>query len=189
MFDPAQWNFLIRTLNATTNLPDIPTTATPDSTSGGGFSLAIGRPEFSKFDVNGQRAWQLLDTFALAPRTTTSGLVNVNTASFEALRALAVGILQSQDRAIVPSGLATNFYPPKATARTSSEDTTRTTGRSSQFVRPGLINSRPFLSLGQLQTVTNSIGPFFANPKQWQDQTPPAVGRFRPGECFRRFLI
>src|SRR5207302_122247 len=61
IFDPGEWNYPIPSTNTSTSLPDIPSSATADTTlgSGGGYTLCIGRPEFSKFDTNGQRAWQL----------------------------------------------------------------------------------------------------------------------------------
>ena len=47
IFDPAQWTMIENT------------SGTASAGSGGGFSLAIGRPEFAKFDREGQRAAQL----------------------------------------------------------------------------------------------------------------------------------
>src|SRR5438876_735847 len=88
-------------------VPDIPSSATLNSKGGGGHTLAIGRPEFSKFDTNGMRAWQLLDVFSggLSNTTNTAGLVNLNTASRDVLRSLAAGILQNRDTAIQPTSL------------------------------------------------------------------------------------
>lgn len=173
IFDPGQWNYPIPSTNSTTSLPDIPASATASSAAGGGYSLCIGRPEFSKFDVNGQRAWQLVDIFALGTRRDTIGLVNLNTAAFEALRALAVGILQKNDVAIQPTSLTSDFYPPTATRPTTSEDQTRSNGAQADLFAQAVIDSRPLLSTAQLNTVKNSIGPFFGNPKQWTEQTPP----------------
>jgi hypothetical protein len=175
IFDIGEWNYSIPSLNAATNLPDIPSSATPDTKlgSGGGYSLAIGRPEFSRFDTNGERAWQLLDVFGLGKRTSTTGSINLNTASFEALRALATGILQDRDKAILPASLATNFFPPTANAPTSLEDNSRPAGGQADLFADAVIQSRPLLSTSQLQMVTNSLGPFFGNPKQWTDKTPP----------------
>ncbi len=182
IFDPGQWNYPIPTTNTATGLPDIPLSATADSQGGGGYTLCVGRPEFSIFDVNGQRAWQLLDVFGLGPRRETSGLVNVNTASFEALRALAAGILLNRDSAISynpnsapPGGL----YPPTANARTASEDPSRLQGGQANLFAEAIIQSRPFLSPAQLQTAlmtppgqSNPV-PFFGNPTQWIETTPP----------------
>jgi len=175
VFDIGQWNYVVPSLNSTTGLPDIPDTAAPDTSlgSGGGYTLAIGRPEFSKFDVNGQRAWQLLDVFGVGTRTLTAGLVNVNTASFEVLRALAAGILHNRDNAVQPASLVTSLFAPTADKPTTMEDGSRSAGGQADLFAEAVVQSRPLLSTSQLQTVTNSLGPFFGNPKQWTDATPP----------------
>lgn len=184
VFDPGQWKYTIPSsyplpTPTATAVPDIPISATPDSTAGGGYTLCIGRPEFSKFDSNGnnlaptsQRAWQLLDIFGLGARTSTVGVVNLNTASFEALRALAAGIIHDRDAAIQPSTL----YPPAAKLPTSSEQQppTRTSGGPADLFAEAVIQSRPLLSIAQLQTIKNNLGPFFGNANQWKDQTVPS---------------
>ena len=182
IFDLGEWNYAVPSANATTSLPDIPSSAKADTSlgSGGGFTLCVGRPEFAIFDTNGQRAWQLLDIFALSPRTVTIGLVNLNTASFEALRALAAGILHARDPAIQPAALATTLYPPTANKPTASENSSRGAGAQADLFAEAVIQSRPFLSTAQLQTAqvalpstTTPLVPFFGNPNQWKDATPP----------------
>jgi hypothetical protein len=149
------------------------------STKGaGGYTLAIGRPEFSAFDKNGIRAWQLLDVFGLSNTKSTAGLVNLNTASFEVLRALAAGILQNGDPAIVPSSLTTSFYPPTASSSTTSEPP-RTPGGQADLFAQAVINSRPLLSTSALSAIRvtppggSQLEPFFGNPHQYSNQTPP----------------
>src|SRR5205807_1032077 len=111
VWDPAQLSYGV--VNPGGALPDIPTNATRSTAGGGGHTLAIGRPEFSMFDQNGMRAWQLLDVFspktANTNFTNTAGLVNINTASRDVLRSMAAGILQNSDSGIQPPG---NLYPP-----------------------------------------------------------------------------
>ncbi len=169
VFDPGQWSYPIPSLNAATNLPDIPTSATADATAGGGYTLNIGKPEFTKFDINGQRAWQLLDVFALGTRTDTVGLVNLNTASTEALRALIAGILLNRDLAALPSAAV---YPPK----------TNNNAKEADLFAQAVIASRPFLSTAQLQTITNANGPYFGNPKQWIGETASSTSSAAPTE-------
>ena len=170
VFDPAQLSYAVT--NPGGALPDIPTSATLDSKGGGGHTLAIGRPEFSKFDTNGMRAWQLLDVLSAAsgttiPTTNTAGLVNINTASRDVLRALAAGILQNQDPAIQPSSLTTSFYPP-------------TVSKQADLFADAVINSRPLLSTSALSTIRvtppggSQPEPFFGNPHQYNNQTQPS---------------
>ena len=178
VFDPAQLKYSVT--NPGGDLPDIPSSATLDSKGGGGHTLAIGRPEFSRFDTNGMRAWQLLDVFGLAAGTTnTAGLINLNTASFEVLRALAAGILQNRDQAIVPSALTTSLYPPTAGTPTSSEDPSRSSGGQADLFAQAVINSRPLLSTSALSAIRvtppggSQPEPFFGNPHQYSNQTAP----------------
>jgi hypothetical protein len=162
VFDPAQLSYAVT--NPGGAVPDIPSSATLDSKGGGGHTLAIGRPEFSRFDTNGMRAWQLLDVFGLATGTTnTAGLVNINTASRDVLRSLAAGILQNRDTAIQPTSLQNNLYPPTATGANMQQ--------ADKFA-DAVINSRPLLSTSALSAIRDSQGqPFFGNPNQYNNST------------------
>jgi hypothetical protein len=101
VFDPAQWTSV-----------DV-VTSPANSGAGGGITLAIGRPEYKKFDIEGRRAAQLIDLFdakrpAAAPPVTPSRKVNINTASRDTLRALMAGVILSSD-ATLPG-----VKPPRA---------------------------------------------------------------------------
>lgn len=90
IFDPAQW----------TDADNL--TSPANSEAGGGITLAIGRPEYKKFDVEGRRAAQLLDLFdavrpASAPTVTPSRKININTASRDTLRALMADVVLEAD--------------------------------------------------------------------------------------------
>jgi hypothetical protein len=165
VWDPAELSYSVA--NPGGPLPDIPSSATSNSRGAGGHTLAIGRPEFSKFDQNGMRAWQLLDVFsgktANTNFTNTAGLVNLNTASRDVLRSLAVGILQNRDSAIQPPSLLNNLYPPTVSSQ------------ADKFA-DAVINSRPLLSTAALSAIRDPQGqPFFGNPNQYNGstQTPP----------------
>ncbi len=163
VWDPAQMTYTVT--NPGGPLPDIPTSASPSSRGAGGYTLAIGRPEFSKFDQNGMRAWQLLDVFSAKTANTnftnTAGLVNLNTASRDVLRSLAAGILQNRDSAIQPTSLQNNLYPP-------------TVSSQADLFADAVINSRPLLSTAALSAIKDSQGrPFFGNPNQYNNQTVP----------------
>lgn len=99
VFDPAQWSKV--ELNTTT----------ASSSSGGGISLAVGRPEYGKFDSEGQRAAQLMDLFFVKPQTTVVDLtkININTAPREVLRTIVAGQTLNLD----PTRAA--LFPPKDT--------------------------------------------------------------------------
>ena len=179
VWDPAQLSYSV--VNPGGALPDIPNTATRSARGAGGHTLAIGRPEFSMFDQNGMRAWQLLDVFsgktASTNFTNTAGLVNLNTASRDVLRALAAGILENRDPAIQPATLQGNLYPATGNAANVQQ--------ADKFA-DAVINSRPLLSTAALSAITDcgqntpcgggrSPQPFFGNPNQYNGstQTPP----------------
>lgn len=159
IYDPAQWHYSGYPSNS------IPTNAAANSRYGGGFSLRIGRPEHPLFTNDGRRAAQLLDILAAGPTVgngtvinPVAGRININTASTNALRALAAGVFHTNDPILAPSG--TNFVPPAAavTAFVNGVLTNR-------------IHRRPFFStadLSMLATNTNSASwptnAVFGNP-------------------------
>ena len=167
VWDPAQLSYSVTYQDPEQKLPDIPNTATRSASGAGGHTLSIGRPEFSMFDQNGIRAWQLLDVFSSKTNSTnftsTAGLVNLNTASRDVLRSLAVGILQNRDPAIQPPG---NLYPPTGNAAQP------TNVQQADKFADAVINSRPLLSTAALSAMRDSQGrPFFGNPNQYENST------------------
>jgi hypothetical protein len=172
VWDPAQLSYTV--VNPGGALPDIPTSALRDPRGAGGHTLAIGRPEFSMFDQNGMRAWQLLDLFSGKKSTTnftnTAGLVNLNTASRDVLRSLAAGILLNGDLAIQPPSLASNLYPPTSASASAPNASVQQADRFADAV----INSRPLLSTAALSAIRDSQGqPFFGNSNQYIGSTQP----------------
>jgi len=167
VWDPAQLTYSVTYQDPEQKLPDIPNTATRSASGAGGHTLSIGRPEFSMFDQNGIRAWQLLDVFSSKTNSTnftsTAGLVNLNTASRDVLRSLAVGILQNRDPAIQPPG---NLYPPTSNAAQPANI------EQADMFADAVINSRPLLSTAALSAMRDSQGrPFFGNPNQYENST------------------
>src|SRR5262249_46693669 len=148
VWDPAQLTYSVTYQDPEHRLPDIPNTATRSAREAGGHTLAIGRPEFSMFDQNGMRAWQLLDVFsgkaASTNFTNTAGLVNLNTASRDVLRSLAAGILESRDPAIQPLSLQGNLSPPTGGAAQPAN-----VQQADKFA-DAVVNSRPLLSTAAL---------------------------------------
>jgi hypothetical protein len=170
VWDPAQLSYSVTDPGGA--LPDIPNTATRSASGAGGHTLAIGRPEFSMFDQNGMRAWQLLDVFSGKTSSTnftnTAGLVNLNTASRDVLRSMAVGILQNRDSLIQPAELQGNLYPPTGNAAQAAN-----IEQADKFA-DAVINSRPLLSTSALSAMRDSQGqPFFGNPNQYENSTQP----------------
>jgi hypothetical protein len=160
VWDPAQLSYLVT--NPGGALPDIPSSATLSSKGGGGHTLAIGRPEFSAFDQNGMRAWQLLDVFSANSftnvTTNAAGRVNLNTASRDVLRSLAAGILLNRDSAMTLTGNPPLYSPMD----------TKVADRFADAV----INARPLLSASALSAIRDSQGqPFFGNSNQYNSNT------------------
>ncbi len=86
IFDPAQWSSVETSSGIASNR------------AGGGFSLAIGRPEFAPFDKDGLRAAQLLDIFSIpAALPATAAPININTAPREVLRSLVTSVTLDAD--------------------------------------------------------------------------------------------
>jgi hypothetical protein len=174
VWDPAQLSYSLGYQDPEQRLPDIPSTATRSASGAGGHTLAIGRPEYSMFDRNGMRAWQLLDVFSSKTSSTnftnTAGLVNLNTASRDVLRSLAAGILANRDPAIQPAELQGNLYPPTGSAAQP------TNVQQADKFADAVMNSRPLLSTAALSAIRDSQGrPFFGNPNQYNGstQSPP----------------
>jgi hypothetical protein len=161
IYDPAQWKIATNG----DRWSDIDDTAVADQRYGGGFTLRIGRPEFTRFDRPGVRSSQLLDLFTAGTRRDTRGLVNLNTATREALRALAAGILLNRDLDVLPAVLSGNLYSP----RTSEE--------ADKFADAVLArrSATPFLSTSQLANLRDETNAaVFGNPAQWTaPQTAP----------------
>ena len=152
IFDPMAWNARTNDLHISST-----TTAagngTTSLTNGGGTTLRIGRAEHGRFTNNGLRASQLLDLFAVStnPAATVitnriAGRINLNTATPNVLRALAAGVVQTNDLALTPGN--TNFIIP-VTAVANFID--------------GITNARsvrPFYSPAELTQITNGTAAY-----------------------------
>jgi hypothetical protein len=169
IFDPGQHSFNI---TRTGSPVDIPTSASASATAGGGITLAIGRREFSKFDSPGARASQLLDLFTANPRSETQGLLNINTATREALRALAVGLSLNRTASINATQYGyINPSPIQPPTMSSAAD----------LFADAIIASRPFFSKSQLN-LSSANGKqatwaqkFFGNPSAWTSGGPSVI--------------
>jgi hypothetical protein len=181
IFDPAQWNIVpVTPPDGKYHWDDITNSTAPDSHFGGGITLRIGRPEFTKFDQPGVRAWQLLDLFYAGNRINTRGLININTASRDVLRALGAGVLLNRDPDIsfAPNPAPTpGFYPPF-------------TAKQADVFADAVIAARPFLSAAQLSTinVAGTSTPLFGNPSAWSGSPPSEWNDSGTEEYFAKVL-
>ena len=121
IFDPVQWSFSSSAVQPGGSIPTNALATGPATRRGGGNTLRIGRAEHGKFawtNVSGQAqphmqasAAALLDLFcadtntsaALSGRFDDGDQININTAPPRVLRALAAGIILTNDPAMKPS--------------------------------------------------------------------------------------
>jgi hypothetical protein len=150
---------------------------TVDPNYGCASTLRIGSPEFKDFDSNGARASQLLDLFTVADRRETRGLINLNTASREALRSLAAGIEMKEDSAIMPPSV---FGPVNDPSSPTAAD---------KFA-DAVISNRPFLATSQLSELqTDAVDrttKLYGNSDQWQSGGPTEWNNAAREEYFSR---
>lgn len=156
IYDPGQWSI---PPDSNRRWTDIGTTSAADGNYGGGMTLRVGRPEFTQFDQPGVRAWQLLDILAIGSSVNTRGLVNINTASRDALRVLGAGVLLNRDPDKLPAG---DLYPPAIS------------DQADRFA-DSVIAARPFLSTAQLSTLKVAGAPayVFGDPAAWAGGKQP----------------
>lgn len=138
IYDPMQWEDSTQLPPAADSMPglwtNLSTSATPSDRAGGRTSLRIGRPEFTRFAFTnfggnstpwipnmGMSAVALLDLFCITNGTSisggpfsTGGKINLNTAPAPVLRALAGGVVLSNDPSMLPAN--TKISPAMAEA-------------------------------------------------------------------------
>jgi hypothetical protein len=160
-------------------LPGSP--SSPDH--GGGNSLRIGRPEHPAFDQPGKRAIYLLDLFHAGQSRSPDralregnlvkiqGHVNINTATSDALRALAAGALgQDPCLATVPESLQHQGAPVMAPPTTITTLYAPSTGTKIEADRiaDAILRTRPFVSPSQLALAKDPDGKYvFGNPDRY----------------------
>jgi hypothetical protein len=134
-------------------------------------SLRIGRAEHLQFNSNGLRSAQFLDIFATDddPRILTQGLLNINTASVDAIRALIAGIQLTSDPLVT---FANGTNAPQL----GFPEVDATNGSIGTLFAETVISNRPFLSRSALGWITNANGGFFGNADQYPTtKTRPAL--------------
>ena len=178
--------------------PSVEVGSTPDIYYGGGNTLRIGRPEHPAFDqparhspadMPGNHAARLLDLFHAGksrsdttahregPLVRIEGHVNINTASEDAIRALAGGLLVADPRLVKRTSekhSTTTFAPPVSSLQVSAPTQTR----EADLVAKAIIRGRPFNSPSEIASVlATDEKPVFgnrdilpdSNKVQWSD--------------------
>ena len=164
--------------------PDVLPSSTPSPEHGGGNTLRIGRPEHLAFDRPGKRASHLLDLFHAGQSRSEDkalregnlveirGHVNLNTASRDALRALAAGALQQDPLLATTTSTGSHqgsplMAPPTTTATLYAPSTTTKT--EADLIADAILRSRPFASTAEVAQIKGLDGrPVFGNPDLYQ---------------------
>ena len=196
LYDPLMWQPTFDNTNDTKSIrtglmptsryawPDVLLSSPPSEEHGGGNTLRIGRPEHLAFDRPGKRASQLLDLFhagqSRAPDqesregelVSIDGHVNLNTASRDALRALAAGPLRQDPLlATTTSTLSHQGAPLMAapTTKTTLYAPSTTPKSEADRIADAILRARPFVSPSELANLRDQDGkPVFGNPELYQ---------------------
>jgi hypothetical protein len=181
VWDPVMWDNGLPT-GAGKPWPDVKKSSKPSGDYGGGNTLRIGRPEHPRFDAPALRAVRLLDLFHAGrprsdeaalregPLVKVEGRVNLNTAHFDALRALAAGHLGADpELARVTSKnheTKTKMASPTAPLKLSAPSEKS----EADIVARAIMDARPFAGPSQLAEARDAKGrPVFGNRKLYPD--------------------
>ncbi|MEM9236385.1 MAG: hypothetical protein AAGB14_06355 [Verrucomicrobiota bacterium] len=161
-----------------------------NSQYGGGNTLRIGRAEHPKFELPdeedetevGRHAAHLLDLFHVGqpksdekaevegPLSLIDGKINLNTASFDSIRAMIVGQLEQDPK------LSTQVDNRHSTSSLMAPPTRRielgtpTRERAGDLIAEAIIRERPFASAAEIASVEDESGEkVFGNPELYED--------------------
>ena len=196
VYDPVMWQPTYENASNTNQIrnglmpsgrdrwPDVRSSSPASGDYGGGNTLRIGRPEHPAFDQSGDRslhAIRMLDLFHAGipqsddeaeregPLVRIDGHVNLNTASRDALRALAAGPLEQDprlSRRLNANHLTTNFFAPRTTPLVL--DAPQATSLADK-VADAIIAARPFASAADAVFARTPDGKYvFGNREQYQ---------------------
>ncbi len=171
--------------------PQVQVGNSPSPWFGGGNTLCIGRPEHPAFagpagappsEMPATHAARLLDIFHAGKSRSSDpaeregnlvrieGHVNLNTATRDALRAMAAGRLTMDPR--LSKRTTGDFDAKMAPAVASLDDLSAPSlDREADLVADAIIRGRPFASPSEIARVTDEHGePVFGNPGFYQDK-------------------
>lgn len=187
IYDPVMWDQgLDADATTTSSLHDIASSASPSPNHGGGNTLRIGRAEHRQFDVTGARAAHLIDLFHAGQARygvkegfrRIEGHVNLNTATRDALRALAAGNLL-QDPLLCEVSREDTAAGDKQTRprQLSAPSTTREADLFADAVIAHRETNGPFQSLGEFARLRRTDGaPFFGNLANYNSNRAQLTG-------------
>ncbi len=156
IFDPAQWSDVEKP------------SASANAKSGGGITLAVGRPEFAAFDREGRYAAQLLDLFSLGRSALPApdfAPININTAPREVLRSLIAGIALDDDPVADTLEIARKSTDPTIGDIFADQVIAYRTSRPMRSVSDlNLVREKPLIARDYSSPVDQ---PFFGNPENF----------------------
>ncbi len=208
VFDPVQWQVAEPQISAK-KWGDVLVGATKDSRWGGGNTLRIGRPEHPMFDQEespGMAAYRLLDLFHVGqsrselnseregPLVKIQGQVNLNTASREALRAIAYGALVMDPKLEIETSDVHDVVTRMAAPTEFYEMTDEEIGEEADRVVAAIIESRktkPLMSTSDLAAIRDDAKPVgnlvFGNKMLMRDGKKVSLSDSAAEEMFGRF--
>jgi hypothetical protein len=165
---------------ARSSWPDVEMTSPVSTSAGGGNTLRIGRAEHPRFDEPGLHAAHLLDLFHAGESTADSaaaredmlvlmqGHVNLNTATPDALRALAAGFLKQDPLLSQTTSTShqttTLMAQPVAALKLGAPTRAKVADR----IAEALLRSRPFASAADIASARDKEDkPVFGNREMY----------------------
>ncbi len=184
--------------------PSVEVASPADIYYGGGNTLRIGRPEHPQFDqpvkhapadMPGKNAARLLDLFhagksrsetladRVGPLVRIEGHINLNTASTDAIRAMAGGLLVSDPRLVKRTSdnhSSSTFAPPVSSLEVSA----LSQSKEADLLAEAIIRGRPFASPSEIASALSADGKLVfgnrdllpdGNKIQWSDSAAEEV--------------
>ena len=179
--------------------PSVEISSPPDIYYGGGNTLRIGRPEHPQFDapakhapvdMPGKHAARLLDLFHAGksrsevsadregPLVRIEGHINLNTASSDAIRAMAAGLMVSDPRLSKRTSDTTHSALTWAPPVSDLEVSTPTKIKEADVLADAIIKGRPYASPSEVASALDADGKIVfgnrdllpdGNKVQWSD--------------------
>lgn len=194
VYDPIMWKTAAPTNGAA--WPLVAPGHAPSDARGGGNTLRIGRPEHPRFDPPDKQAVSLLDLFHAGksrsrdaslrkgPLVRIEGHVNLNTASRDALRALAAGALRMDPELAVRTSETHETSSLMAPPTQRLELSAASRECEADIIADAIIRHRPYASPSEIARLCDDQGrPVFGNREsypqneriQWSDSAAEEV--------------